>query len=263
MSLTTMVFDIETIGDVASGRRLLPELTDAATEEEVKQALIARRVKQTQGHSDFLPLHLHRIVAISVVVSTPTWVKIWSLGEEESEEADLIERFFAGLQKYTPVLVSWNGSGFDLPVLHYRALLHGIKAPRYWETGEKNSEFKWNNYLGRYHQRHTDIMDVLANYQSRAYAPLEEIALMLGLPGKMGMDGKQVWDRFEAGDYASIRNYCETDVLNTYLIYLRFQWIRGLLEDEGYAQAKGLLKELLMGSEKAHLLEFAKAAYGE
>ena len=72
--------------------------------------------------------------------------------------------------------MSWNGGGFDLPVLHYRALVHGIRASRYWDLGEDDREFKWNNYISRYHSRHTDLMDVLAMYQARANAPLDALA---------------------------------------------------------------------------------------
>ena len=65
----------------------------------------------------------------------------------------------------------------------HSALLHGVPAPRYWDTGEDDAAFRYNNYLNRFHWRHIDLMDVLAGYQSRAAAPLDEIAVMLGLPG--------------------------------------------------------------------------------
>ena len=155
--------------------------------------------------------------------------------------------------------MSWNGCGFDLPVIHYRALLHGVPAPRYWDTGEEDRDFKWNNYLSRYHSRHTDLMDVLAGYQPRANAPLDEIAGMLGFPGKMGMSGAKVWDEFLAGNLEGIRNYCETDVLNTYLVYLRFELIRGRLTAEAYEQELDLLRDTIAMEGKAHFEEFLEA----
>ncbi|MGH8204643.1 MAG: 3'-5' exonuclease, partial [Steroidobacteraceae bacterium] len=85
------------------------------------------------------------------------------------------------------------------------------------------------NYLNRYHARHVDLMDVLSGYQARGRASLEHAALLLGLPGKLGMGGDQVFEFWRAGRVAEIRAYCETDVLNTYLIWLRFQLVRGLL----------------------------------
>ena len=155
--------------------------------------------------------------------------------------------------------MSWNGNGFDLPVLHYRGLLHGVSAPRYWETGDEDSSFRWNNYLNRYHHRHTDLMDVLSSYQARAGARLDEVATMLGLPGKMGMSGAQVWERFLKGDIAGIRDYCETDVLNTFLVYLRFELMRGRLTRDGYELECELVRETLAREERAHLQEFLAA----
>lgn len=253
----TMVYDLETIPDLVLGRRLL-ELPVDSTDTEVITGLTERRSLQTQGTSTFLPSHLHQIVVISVVVATPTWVKIWSLGDLDSKERDIIFRFFEGIQRYRPNLVSWNGSGFDLPVLHYRSLLHGIVSSRYWETGDQDVGFKWNNYLARYHQRHTDLMDVLAGYQNRAYAPLEDIALLLGLPGKMGMHGSEVWEKYQAGKLSEIRDYCETDVLNTYLIYLRFQYMRGHIDKTDMERAFDRVQEYLLKAEKAHFLAFLK-----
>ena len=154
--------------------------------------------------------------------------------------------------------MSWNGGGFDLPVLHYRALLHGVAAPRYWDTGGEDRDFKWNNYLSRYHERHTDLMDVLAAYQPRATAKLDEVATMLGFPGKMGMSGAKVWDAFLAGDIEGIRNYCETDVLNTFLVYLRFELIRGHLTPQAYDKELKLLRDSLAQEDKAHLREFVE-----
>ncbi len=254
--MTVLVFDIETVPDVETGRRLY-EL-EGLSDREVAQVMYHKR-RQATGDSEFLPLHLHRIVAISAVLDTPSRFQVWSLGEEGAGEAELVCRFFEGIERYTPTLVSWNGSGFDLPVLHYRALLHGIAAPRYWETGDEDASFRWNNYISRYHARHTDLMDVLSGYQPRAVARLDEVAVMLGLPGKMGMSGASVWDSYQAGDLAGIRRYCETDVLNTYLIYLRFEQMRGHLTPEEYRSRCQRVREHLERSGKAHLQAFAAA----
>ena len=255
--MNTLVFDIETIPDLASGRRLynLEGLPDRDTAE----VMFKNRRQETDNASDFLRLHLHRVVAISVVLATRDNVSVWSLGTPDSEEAELVQRFFDGIEKYTPTLVSWNGRGFDLPVLHYRSLLHGIQAPRYWETGDDDQSFRWNNYINRFHQRHTDLMDVLAGYEFRAAAPLTEIASMLGFPGKMGMAGDKVWDCYQAGDIEAIRNYCETDVLNTYLVYLRYLLISGRLSEQAYAAQCDHLKQMLADENKPHLTAFREA----
>src|SRR5581483_2908801 len=170
--MNVLAFDIETIPDVATGRRLydLHGLDDA----DVARVMALKRREQT-GESEFLRHHLHRIVAISAVLRHADTIRVWSLGDAGSDEGELIRRFFDGVEKYTPTLVTWNGCGFDLPVLHYRALKHGVSAPRYWESGNDDQTFRYNNYLNRYHERHTDMMDKLSSYQGRASAPLNEI----------------------------------------------------------------------------------------
>ncbi|MEE8342574.1 MAG: 3'-5' exonuclease [Gammaproteobacteria bacterium] len=254
--MNVLVFDIETIPDVEAGRRLYG--VSSLSDRDVGQVMFHKRREQT-GDSDFLRLHLHRIVAISAVLRTSDKLKVWSLGSVDSPEGELLERFFDGIDRFTPTLVSWNGSGFDLPVIHYRSLVHGIVAPRYWDAGREDKDFKWNNYLSRFHERHTDLMDVLAAYQVRAHAPLDEIATLLGFPGKMGVSGAGVWDQFLAGEIEAIRNYCETDVLNTYLIYLRFELIRGHLSEKQYQSECQQVRELLKELDQPHLHKFLAA----
>lgn len=251
--MNLFIFDIETVPDTQAGRRLydLNNLTD----KQVAESMFAKRRVETNG-SEFLRHHCHKIVAISVVYRSRDFVKVWSLGDLESSEKQIIERFYAGIEKYLPTIVSWNGSGFDLPVLHYRSLLHAVPAAKYWEVGENDPSFKWNNYINRFQYRHIDLMDVLSGYQGRASAKLDEIAILLGFPGKMGMSGAKVWDNYQAGDLESIRNYCETDVLNTYLVYLRFELIRGNLSPERYQEEYQLLRTTLKNSETEHLLAF-------
>lgn len=250
--MTILVFDIETVPDVDVGRKLydINDLSDHDT----AQALFALRRAKTG--TDFLPHHLQKIVAISLVLCNTKQLKVWSLGDESSDEKELITRFFNGIDKHMPTLVSWNGSGFDLPVLHYRALLHGIAAPTYWESGDNQQAFRWNNYLNRFHYRHLDLMDVLAAYQNKAFAPLDQIASMLGFPGKMGMSGAHVWDEYLAGHLSQIRDYCETDVLNTYCVYLRFELMRGVINSTEYDKALNRLRLYLQEENKSHLQEF-------
>ncbi len=250
-----LVFDIETVPDLDGGRRVLG--LDALGDDDVWAAMKTQR--QADKGNDFMPAHLQRIVAISVVMRHGDAFKVWSIGDEDAEEAELIQRFFDGIEKYRPVLVSWNGGGFDLPVLHYRGLIHGCVAPRYWDTGHFDRETKWDNYIGRYQFRHTDLMDVLALYSGRQNAPLTQIAVLLGFPGKLGMDGSKVFDAYREGRLADIRNYCETDVLNTYLVYLKFELMRGRLSHEAHAQEEQRVRQYLEGADAPHLAEFLDA----
>lgn len=254
--IPTLVFDIETIPDTAGLRRLL-DLPANTSDAEVAQVALHQR-RQQQG-SEFLALQHHRVVAISCVLRDSTGFRVWSLGHAEESEAQLIQRFYEGIERYTPNLVSWNGSGFDLPVLHYRALIHGVQAARYWDMGEQDRDFKYNNYLSRYHTRHMDLMDLLALYNARANAPLDQIAQLCGFPGKLGMDGSQVWDAYQQGQIEAIRHYCETDVVNTYLVFLRFELMRGVLNASQYQQEIQLVRDSLTPLSAAHWQAFLAA----
>jgi 3'-5' exonuclease len=248
--MNCLVFDIETIPDVALGRRIhdLGDLPD----EQVAKAMFALR-RQSTG-SEFLPNEQQRVVAISCVLRSRDGLKVWSLGEPTSTEAELVERFFDGIERFSPDLISWNGSGFDLPVLTLRALAAGVQAPRYWETGDSDTAFRYNNYLSRFHWRHTDLMDVLSAYQGRGRVSLQNAAMLLGLPGKLGFSGAWL-----AGNLTGIRQYCETDVLNTYLIYLRFEMMRGRFTRERYAEEVERVKTLLRAGKEPHFAEFLRA----
>jgi predicted PolB exonuclease-like 3'-5' exonuclease len=252
----TLVFDIETIPDIA-GLRLLHELNNEVSDNDVAEMAFQKRRQKTG--SDFLPHHLHRVAAISCVLREGDNFRVWSLGEMNEDEGSIIKRFFDGVEKYVPQLVSWNGGGFDLPVLHYRGLIHGVQAPRYWDMGDDDRDFKWNNYVNRYHTRHLDLMDLLALYTGRANAPLDELAKLIGFPGKLGMDGSKVWEAYQQGRLAEIRNYCETDVVNTYLVFIRFQLMRGHLTRAQYEQECALVRSTLAQQQGTHWQHYLAA----
>jgi 3'-5' exonuclease len=251
--MPVLAFDIETVPDV-EGLRRLHDLDAKISDRDVAE--MAFQLRRQAAGSDFLPLHLHRVIVISCALRDRDSFKVWSLGASGEPEGELIQRFFDGIDRYTPQIVSWNGGGFDLPVLHYRGLVHGVKARRYWDMGEDDRDFKWNNYISRYHSRHLDLMDLLALYQGRANAPLDALAQLMGLPGKLGMDGSQVWGAYQDGKLAEIGNYCETDVVNTYLVYLRFQQMRGALTEQQHKAECDLVRSTLGKSTEPHWKEF-------
>ncbi len=255
-----LVFDIETIPDVP-GLRRLHGLDPALSDDEVAE--LAFQQRRAQNGSDFLPHYLQRVAVISCALRVGRDLRVWSLAGPEQGEGEIIQRFFDGVEKFTPQLVSWNGGGFDLPVLHYRGLIHGVVAPRYWDLGDgdfgDSRDFKWNNYISRYHTRHLDLMDLLALYQPRANAPLDDLAKLIGFPGKLGMDGSKVWEAWQNGEIAGIRDYCETDVMNTYLVSLRFRLMRGELSAAEYADEIGFVRGELARLDKAHWHEFLAA----
>jgi 3'-5' exonuclease len=248
-----LVFDIETVPDIA-GIRKLQGIDASVSDHDVAEMAFQLR-RQTHGN-DFLPHYLQRVLVISCVLQDRDHFKVWSLGAAGESEAEIIQRFFDGIEKYSPQLVSWNGGGFDLPVLHYRGLMHGVNAARYWDMGEDDREFKWNNYISRYHQRHLDLMDLLALYTGRANAPLDALAQLMGFPGKLGMDGSAVWGAYQDGKLEDIWRYCETDVVNTYLVYLRFQQMRGALTPAQHEQQVALVRAALGKLKQPHWQEF-------
>ena len=255
-----LAFDIETIPDAHAIRTLHDFPNDISDADVVEFAMQKRRA---QNGSDFLPLHLHRVVAISCCLRwSDDKVHVSTIGKIEDDEATVLRKFYDLLERYTPQLVSWNGGGFDLPVLHYRSLIHGISAARYWDMGDgdfgDSRDFKWNNYLSRYHMRHCDLMDVLAMYNGRANAPLDQMAKLCGFPGKMGMDGSKVWDAYQQGQLQEIRDYCETDAANTYLMFMRFQLLRGVYNPQEYQTEIDRLYHHLNAQPQEHWQQFCQ-----
>jgi predicted PolB exonuclease-like 3'-5' exonuclease len=252
----TLVFDIETVADVAGIRRL-HRLPATLCDNDVLSWAVQQR--RAAIGNDFMPLYLQRVIAIACALREGNTFRVWSLGDPADPEAELIRRFFDGVDRYTPQLVSWNGGGFDLPVLNQRALIHGVAATKFWDSGDDDREFKFNNYLARYHTRHLDLMDVLSMYQPRAAAGLDAMARMCGFPGKVGMDGSEVSAAFRAGRLGDIRRYCETDTMNTYLLYLRFQQLRGALTPAEYAAEVSMAREKIVSYREPHWQEFIAA----
>jgi 3'-5' exonuclease len=251
-----LAFDIETVPDCAGILRLY-DLPDALPDSEVAEVAFQKR--RAQSGTDFLAPHLHKVVVISCVLREGDELKVFSIGVPERGERAAIQKFFDGVEKYVPQLVSWNGGGFDLPVLNYRALVNGVSAPKFWDQGEDDRDFKWNSYLGRYHARHLDLMDVLAMYQPRNNAPLDAVARIAGFPGKIGVGGAEVWPAYQAGRLAEIRDYCEADCANTYLLYLRFQLLRGAFTAKAYQHECGMLRGWIEKQKAPHWREFLSA----
>lgn len=260
MAWPVLVFDIESIPDIA-GLRVLRGAPAELADEDFHAQVIAERA--AAGQSDFMPHHLQRVLVISCVFRNADGLRIHSFVDREpegvSQEGKIIQAFFNSIERNVPQLVSWNGGGFDLPVLHYRGLRHSVVANTYWDLGESDREFKWNNYISRYHMRHLDLMDLLAMYQPRANAPLDAMAKLCGFPGKLGMDGSAVYGAYKAGKLEDIRRYCETDVMNTYLLYCRFQQMRGGFTEAEYAKEIDFVKALLGEMDEPHWREYLQA----
>lgn len=165
-------------------------------------------------------------------------------GEAASTEDQLVRGFFRFIEKARPRLVTFNGRTFDLPVLRYRALKHAVTAP-WFAQGESRFE----NYSYRYEvEWHVDLMDALSDFGAAKPASLLELCGLLSIPAKLGIDGSQVESYFEEGRIQEIRNYCECDVLGTYLVFLKFALFRGELSEAGYEKSIANLRTYLAGA---------------
>ncbi len=261
MRRDVIVFDTETVPDAAAARRLLgrPSLTDI----EARDALRDYFLEKTGGKNDFPRQPFHQVVAISYahLVHEPgeegaelVIRRIASGGEPKSSERELLEGFFSLIEKRAPRLVSFNGRGFDVPVLKYRAMMHEISCSRWFSEGDR-----WNSYDARYaHEYHLDLLEVFSNYGASARCSMHEIATSMGIPGKLDTAGDDVRGLFEAGEIRAIRNYCETDVCTTLLLFLRWQRFNGSLSEGAYARAVLGLSHYLEaeGESRPHLAAF-------
>lgn len=255
------IFDIETVPDTEVARNLTGcESDDVAV---LRQALDDYHLTITDGKNAFHRQPFHKVIAISFLIADIerdgmqehyTFRELRSGGKVDATEKELLQGFFSHVGKMKPRLVSFNGRTFDLPVLKYRAMLHNISAPWLYHSGDK-----WNNYTQRYSlDWHCDLLEALSDFGSSARIKLNEICALLGFPGKVGMDGSQVAPAYDRGELDAIRDYCETDVLNTYLVYLRYMLHRGDLRTDSYEQSIQEIQAFLKENSptKPHLKEF-------
>lgn len=222
------VFDIETIPDPDYGRRVDSLIGDDAT---VIRTMVAQRLEETKGRTAYPAPPLHRVVAVSVAWLDPTKNRfaIKALGDGAWDEPSQL-RAFAKLLDHDPAprLVSWNGNGFDLPILRYRSMLHRIAMPGlYRSTGA----WRWNNYENRFHDMHLDLMDVLSGYGASRRVGLAMLGDLLGFPNKAFLE-HDVYEHLLRGDDELIRTYCKLDVVTTLLAFLRWCLHRGDLRHQ-------------------------------
>lgn len=262
---TLFVFDIETVPDTSAVRNLTGST-------EIDEVLLRQELEQyhldiTDGKNSFPRQPFHKVVAISFLeaeiyreengAERYELKELRSGGKESASEKELLEGFFKYLEKNRARLVSFNGRTFDLPVLRYRAMVHGIQAKWLYSSGDK-----WNSYMSRYSlDWHCDLLDALSDFGASARIKLNEVCSVLGFPGKFGVDGAKVSDMFDEGRVKEIRDYCETDVLNTYLVYLRHMHHRGETSTANYNDSIGEVLSMIDNEKekRPHLGEFFEA----
>ena len=228
-----LVFDIETIADIDAARRIYPQLADL-NDADTLSALKAIRTIEA-GH-DFMRLPLQRIVCISALYIKDGQFSLFSLTADKFSEKEILAKFFRAFSDIDklPQLISWNGSGFDIPVLIYRAMQYDLAAPWLFEEGERIKNMRFNNYVNRFHTRHLDLMDRFSQYGASRREAMDVVASLYGLPGKTDVDGSMVGELVANEDWQTLSIYCESDVMNTWLIYLRWLRLTGKLSSPAF-----------------------------
>jgi predicted PolB exonuclease-like 3'-5' exonuclease len=248
-----LVLDIETVPDVERWNRPeAPERTEPA----------------------FPPTWAHRIVVIGCLwldhgyrlkrigvigdpgESLPRGEPDGGEGPPDARERGLLEDFSRFVGRARPVLVTYNGRSFDLPVIALRSLCHGVSLG--WYYRERNVRYRYSE------EGHLDLCDWLADHGATRSGSLDALARLIGLPGKIGVDGSQVEGLYKAGQLAAIQRYCLADVAQTALLFLRFRLLQGMLGAEDYQRATaalldglaadGRLGEVLEATDRAHLI---------
>jgi 3'-5' exonuclease len=214
MGSNVMVWDLETVPDLEGFAQANGLIGKSSAE-----------IRAVMGN-DFPKLIYHSIVCIGALVAsrTPNGYEVQVVGAPhvgQRTEKELIESFVNKIGQLSPQMVTFNGGGFDLPVLRYRAMIHGVFAP-----GMHNRA-----YYHRYTDDNVDLCDVLSSFSYGGKVTLDELSRIMGLPGKPGgMDGSRVEAYFNAGRIQEIADYCKSDVINTYRLWLRHELFRGRLD---------------------------------
>lgn len=242
------VFDIETIPSVS----LCKEHFQLEENNALKICERGFEKQKEKSGSEFLPLYLHEIISIAAVIGDDygQFVKVGNFGqkhenkEDFTSEKELLEDFFRYFNEKQPRLISFNGRGFDIPLLTLKALKYNLTLDAFY-----NQENKWENYRARYSEQfHLDLMDSLSHYGSVRGLNLNGVCSMMNIPGKFDVSGDLVHAIYynphlsQKEKKGVIDSYCQSDVLNTYWLFLKYEVLKGALNKEQYL---GLLSDFL------------------
>jgi polysaccharide biosynthesis protein len=210
-------------------------------------SLRAMEIFKEKTGSEFLPVCFHRVVSISAVMADGfgRFLRVSTL--EGESERDKIAKFLAFIEDFNPRLVSFNGRGFDLPMIMARAMCYDLSAAAYFETNDRdNNKSKWENYRSRYDGRfHLDLLDHISDFGAVRGLKLDHICASVGLPGKYDVHGDQVLQLYYSGEQAKIDEYCRSDVLNTYWLFLKYELLRGKITKDDYLNYIAVMGEFL------------------
>jgi hypothetical protein len=239
-----LVFDIETRVD----KDLVKEVYDPENSLTLDQAYDTARdqiLERSGQQSDFFPVPFHIPIAISTLQADENYRirSLGCLGADRFSELEMVAKFWQIFES-VQTLVTFNGRGFDLPVLETRALKYGLPLVRYFGAGQGRTTYRGSRYSDAYH---VDLCDFLSNFGA-AYrrSSLNLLAKLIGLPGKYSIEGEDVEYLYRQGRQKEINQYCMTDVLQTYLLFLRVELLRGKLDKTAYQKTVAATRDDLM-----------------
>ncbi|MBW2278432.1 MAG: 3'-5' exonuclease [Deltaproteobacteria bacterium] len=207
--------------------------------ETVPDGTVWARPETPQGQEPpFPPTHAHRVIVVGCM-----WLhddfrlrRLGVIGESD-DEREILEDFSRFVSRHHPALITYNGRAFDLPVIALRSLHHGVQLPWYYQ--ERGLRYRYSE------EGHIDLCDWLADHGATRSGSLDALARLVGLPGKLDVDGSQIEGLFNAGRLQHIQNYCLADVTQTALLFLRFRLLQGVLGLDAYrAAVQALLDDL-------------------
>src|SRR5512137_948189 len=220
-----VAIDLETVPDED-----LVAAVDAEPErpyaEKVRRLLDERRTR-SGGRTDFLPIPYHRPVVACSLESEESdgVVRVTDAGawtdRDPAGEAAFLRRTWQRIAGRT--VVSFHGRGFDLPVLEMRSLKLAVPAARWFQGARAEGA-----------EEHIDLLDLLSNGRAAPAAPLDLYAKLVGLPGKEAVAGRDVHALYASGALDRIAAYCMTDVVQTWLLFLRYRLVEGTLTRDGH-----------------------------
>ena len=208
------IFDLESIPDFDFVRTAVK---DPKPDED--EMLLQASEQLARNKDGFLPPMFHRLVS---------WVGVWvddtgqprqKVAWNGTDEKEGLIKLIDALQTYKDFgLVHHNGRGFDLPMLTYRSMKHGLVLP----LRMNNHEIRY-----RYSRSNVDLIDEFSNYGASSWPKLKHLGMLIGVPFKQTGEGNVVLDMFREGKLDRIEHYCYEDVMATYLIWLHLKYTVG------------------------------------
>jgi len=182
----------------------------------------------------FPPQFAHRVIA-ACALWLDEHLHVTRLGiiGEGKDEKGILGDLSSFVEKHRPVIVTYNGRTFDLPVIAHRAIEHGI--PLRWY-------FQGKGYRYRYSEDgHYDLCDQISEFGAARAPSLDVVCRLMGLPGKFEFEGAEVGRLHAEGRMAEIHVYCLLDVIQTAFLFLRHKLVTGSIDREAYRKAASLL----------------------